>query len=216
MNASLPSEELVVPTSLIRRVLGWWMPILCGLWFAAVVSGMALLWRYKSTPGEPASRAPATWPEASRLSRTPGRATILVFAHPKCPCTRASIDELAVLMTQVGTVADARVTFFKPPATPDGWENTDTRRRAGELPGVDVVIDADGTEAASFGAKTSGETLVYDAQGKLLFHGGITSARGHAGDSSGRRRITELLLRGSTDKTTAPTFGCGFEERGKQ
>ena len=46
-------------------------------------------------------------------------------------------------------------------------------------------------------SKTSGQVVVYDAKGALLFSGGITAARGHMGDNAGRDRIT-ALLRGDT------------------
>jgi hypothetical protein len=188
-----------------------WVPFACVVWGVLIVAGMAMLWRYKSTPGN-AATAPELWPASSQIARAPGRATVVMFAHPKCACTRASIDELAALTTNVSSQADIHVMFFKPPATPEGWENSDTRRRASELRGVAVRTDADGSESKRFGAKTSGETLVYDAVGKLVYHGGITSARGHAGDNAGRRRITELIMQGKTDKGSAPTFGCGLEE----
>jgi hypothetical protein len=38
--------------------------------------------------------------------------------------------------------------------------------------------DAEGVEMHRFGALTSGQTLVYDAAGRLLFSGGITASRG--------------------------------------
>src|SRR5262249_44484237 len=59
------------------------------MWLVATASGMSLVWDYEYSPGDPAV-APARWPEASLLERTPGRATLVMMAHPHCPCTRAS------------------------------------------------------------------------------------------------------------------------------
>jgi hypothetical protein len=61
---------------------------------------------------------------------------------------------------------------------------------------VTVVRDDSGREAGRFGAATLGQTLLYDADGSLLFSGGITAARGHAGDNAGRSELVSLLNRG--------------------
>ena len=72
-------------------------------WAAVVSGGFAVLMRYKSTPGE-AHRPPAQWPRESRLQRASGqRATLVLFAHPECPCTRASVTELARLVAGART-----------------------------------------------------------------------------------------------------------------
>ena len=60
-----------------------------------------------------------------------------------------------------------------------------------------MLRDDDGAEARRFGAETSGQTLLYDEHGALLFSGGITGARGHAGDNAGRASLVALLNRGS-------------------
>jgi hypothetical protein len=52
--------------------------------------------------------------------------------------------------------------------------------------------------------------VLYDARGRLLFSGGLTSARGHEGDSFGLRRIRSLLLTGEADRRDAPVFGCSL------
>ena len=52
-----------------------------------------------------------------------------------------------------------------------------------------MLRDDDGAEARRFGAETSGQTLLYDARGALAFSGGITGARGHAGDNAGRASL---------------------------
>jgi hypothetical protein len=78
---------------------------------------------------------------------------------------------------------------------------------------VTTVRDDDGVEAARFQALTSGATALYDPQGRLLFSGGITSARGHEGDSFGIRRISSLLRTGKADRADAPVFGCSLRHQ---
>ena len=71
-----------------------------------------------------------------------------------------------------------------------------------------VVRDDEGLEAERFGASTSGQTVVYDSEGELLFTGGITGARGHAGDNLGRESVLELLNRGKAERSWTSVFGC--------
>ena len=82
--------------------------------------------------------------------------------------------------------------------------------RAALIPGVRPVEDLDGREALRFGAVTSGQTLLYDVSGRLLFNGGITAARGHAGTNDGRDAVLSLLANGSSLRHTTRVFGCSL------
>ena len=177
------------------------------VWLAGMTAGATLVWEYKTTPGA-FLPAPESWPSASAISFADGRAVLVMSAHPHCPCTRASIAELAKLMADVGDRLAAHVLFVKPAGTPDGWEKSDTWRSAGRVPGVRVHRDDGGREAARFGAATSGHAVLYGADGRLLFRGGITPSRGHEGDNAGRRRIASLLANGSADGRQTRVFGC--------
>lgn len=181
-----------------------------GLWVAALASGFTVLARYKNTPGRVEAGTSADWPVGTRLARRPGRASLVMFAHPHCPCTRASINELARLMPRLPAGTAAHVLFVRPSETAADWEQTDLWRSAASIPGVSVVRDDEGVEAARFHALTSGLTLVYDGGGHLLFHGGITASRGHEGDSFGQRRILSLLTTGQADRNDSPVFGCAL------
>jgi len=72
--------------------------------------------------------------------------------------------------------------------------------------------DDDGVEAARFGAATSGQVILYDRDGRLLFSGGITASRGHAGDNDGRDAIVSLLGGGRGTRHSSPVFGCSLLE----
>ena len=93
---------------------------------------------------------------------------------------------------------------------PEGWEKSDLWNAAVALPDTTVVRDDDGREAERFGAVTSGQTLLYDAQGTLLFSGGITGARGHAGDNAGRASLVALLNRVPGAHSATDVFGCSL------
>lgn len=183
------------------------------LWVTMVGVGLGIVWRYENTPGVAA--APARfWPAESGLQRPPGTATIVMLAHPHCPCTRASIGELALLMAGCQGRVQAQVLFIQPDGFSDEWGQTDLWRSAAAIPGVRVSLDAGGIEARRFHAQTSGQVLLYDAAGQLLFSGGITGSRGHSGDNAGRDAIVSLLTRGAAERDQALVFGCSlFEER---
>ncbi|HEX3560771.1 MAG TPA: hypothetical protein VHU19_16330 [Pyrinomonadaceae bacterium] len=179
----------------------------CILWLSMIGTGIRYIWNYESRPGV-AATAPDRWPAESRVKLASDRPTLVMLAHPHCPCTRASIGELARLMTQAQGRVTAYVLFVKPPDFSEGWEQTDLWASAAAIPGVTVVLDDEGTEASRFRAATSGQTLLYDTQGKLLFSGGITSARGHAGDNAGRSALVSLLTTDESGQKETPVFGC--------
>ena len=181
------------------------------LWLAAVGGATILMNRYSNTPG---IGGPATvaWPKESQISLDSSRPTLVMFAHPHCPCTRASLGELERLLAQVPGRLSAHVVFLKPLGTSAEWEKTDLWREASSIPGVSVSTDNTGTEARRFHAETSGQTLLYDPAGTLKFQGGITFARGHAGDNPGRTSLQELLRNGHSNQVKTPVFGCALFE----
>ena len=177
------------------------------LWLSMIAVGVGALWSYESTPGASAT-SPGLWPTASRIKHDARHATLVMLAHPHCPCTRASIGELARLMTQAQGRVTAYVLFVKPQGFSDEWVQTDLWASAEAIPGVTPVLDVGGAEAGLFHAETSGQTVLYDARGNLLFRGGITSARGHAGDNAGRTAVVSLLTSDEAGERDTPVFGC--------
>lgn len=181
--------------------------LFCVLWLAVVVAGMAAMARYEQAPGKPGV-APQSWPaEAGAAGNLP---TLLVFAHPQCPCTRATIGELNRLLVKARGRVAVRVVFFAPENATEDWTRSDLWQSAASIPGVSVEMDRDGKMARQFGVETSGQAVLYDAGGQLLFQGGITAGRGHAGDNEGENAILAKLLTapGRTDRTAV--FGCSL------
>jgi hypothetical protein len=177
------------------------------LWIAVVVLGMIALVRYSLGPGRSAA-APVAWPAATQAHRVAGRPALVMIAHPRCACTRASIGELATLMARCDGRVSATVLFVRPSRTSADWNDTDLRHSAESIPGVTVLTDSGGHEAALFGAATSGQVVLYGADGRLRFSGGITAGRGHAGDNAGRTTVEQYLLAGRPDRPETPVFGC--------
>lgn len=177
------------------------------LWFIAVGAGLSFLWSYENAPGV-AAAAPSRWPSASRIKPVPNRARLVMLTHPQCPCTRASIEELDKLMAHCRGRLDAYVVLTKPVGFSGAWVETDLWRHALKIPGVSVVVDQDGIEAQRFRAATSGQVLLYGADGRLLFSGGITGSRGHVGDNAGESAIEALVNTGSGNDDHSLVFGC--------
>lgn len=100
------------------------------------------------------------------------------------------------------------VLLSRPSDTEPGSERTDLWHSAAEIPGVEVLSDDNDVQSAAFGAAVSGQTLLYDPQGHLMFSGGITAARGHSGDNAGSSAVLALLTGAVPAVTTTPAFGC--------
>lgn len=176
-------------------------------WAAAVAGGFSVLWRYELTRS-PAGAAPVEWPADSEIAFQPGRANLVMAAHPHCPCTRASVGELARLMAQADGRLVAHVLLVRPDGESENWVATDLAASAAAIPGVEVRRDDGGVEAARFGALTSGHVVVYDGSGRRQFAGGITGARGHEGDNAGSGAVLAVVERGDTEQPQTPVYGC--------
>ena len=183
--------------------------VLALTWVAALGYGMQVLLKYETTPGAAGSVA-SKWPSASTVSRQPNKPMLLMVAHPRCPCTRASIAELAQIMAHAPNGVRATVLFVKPSGAGVDWDDTDLRRSAAAIPGVTVLTDENGTEAARFGAQTSGHTLVFDGDGNLVFSGGITATRGHIGNNAGENAVLAALRQQAPDRAGTAVFGCAL------
>lgn len=196
----------------------WLLRASVALWLALVLAISAWLWKYKLTPATAAELVPH-WPSASSLAVEPGRPTLVLFAHPRCPCTRASLAELRKVLSPFAERMTAHVVFFRPGESSRDWSRTDTFVLAGSIPGVRVAIDVDGREAARFGAATSGHVSLYSKGGELLFSGGITPGRGHEGDSPQERALIERLRSATSAglvETNVPhpgaVYGCSLRD----
>jgi hypothetical protein len=184
------------------------------VWGLAIVAGLALLYRSAHAAGRPAT-APSHWPAGTVLRPgSPGRATLMMIAHPHCPCTRTSLGELARIMARCFGRVDAQVVFVRPPGLDERWVESDLWRAAEAIPGVRAVRDDDCAEAHRFDAHTSGQVLLYDAHGDLKFSGGITDIRGHAGDNAGHNAVVALLERGTSDAANTLVYGCPLDAPG--
>ena len=178
-------------------------------WVFAIAAGFRVIVEYELRAGPDAS-PPAHWPANAGLVRNPTQPHLVMFAHPQCPCTRASVGELAVIMTRCAGQLKATVCFYDPDAEPAEWTQSSLWQSVAAIPGVEVLADRDGLIATAFGSATSGQALLFDRDGHRLFSGGITGARGHAGENVGRNYVIALARGEVCAATTTPVFGCSL------
>jgi hypothetical protein len=176
-------------------------------WGIAVLAGMLAMTRYEFTPGA-AAAAPGAWPEGTGIRRTAGRYTLVLAMHAFCPCSRASYGELERIMARCGERVESKVLFYKPASSGGSWTAPPG------VPGLSVEEDPDGREAARFGAFTSGQAVLYEPGGRMVFHGGLTAGRGVAGPNEGAEAVVEEILTGRSRRRSAPVFGCSLRSEG--
>jgi len=185
---------------------------LVGAWLLALCAGWCWMVRYQYAT-QPAGQqiAASAWPSDSTLAR-PNAFTLLLFLHPRCPCSRASIIELERLLENLRSQHVALPAIYVVATVPENWSvewtQTETLSRAAKLEGSQVVIDPSGQEALRFGAQASGTLILFDARGSRLYAGGITPSRGAEGENAGRLAIETLLEGKSYSGTPMPVFGC--------
>jgi hypothetical protein len=192
-------------------------------WGIAVVAGTAFLAIYENKAGAAASIPYINFSllHAPEFSGVPA---LFMFLHPKCPCSAASVEELARLMTECNGRLKAQVLFYQPLDQPDSWSQTSLWQAARAIPGVSVRFDHDAQLARQMGVTTSGQVLFFDQFGRLKFSGGITASRGHAGDNDGVDAIVADVQdsQGSAAHLSrTPVYGCGLyscplAEKGKR
>ena len=151
---------------------------------------------------------PSAFPNEVEHSDRTGKPTILVFLHPHCPCSQATLDQLKNFLPTKKQEVEFRLIVVVPPEAESGWENGPLMRNINRFPGQSFEIDRGGKEANRFAAATSGQVMYYRVDRTLAFSGGITPSRGHTGESQGLQAILNLLGHENTPYMQTPVFGC--------
>ncbi|MGJ5817080.1 RedB protein [Paludibaculum fermentans] len=178
-----------------------------GAWAVMAVAGLAILAAHQLQPGK-AAEIHTAWPESAGFPRDTGRPTLVMLAHPGCPCTRASLRELERIQGETDGRLTAHVIFLAGDGLVDA--NSASVAMARAIRGVQVHVDATAEEASRWGARTSGQVFLYSADGRLRFSGGITPSRGHEGLNTGHSAIVSFVRTGRLAMDRAPVFGCSL------
>lgn len=210
-------ERLSLFSNWVRRsrlCLGVGMAI----WLGVLGYGVWYLMAYAGTPGGGTANV-EHWPAGSALTLAADRPTMVLFLHPKCPCSRATLAELERFLLGHHEACQVYLVFVRPSEKIAEWsEGVEGAlwKVAGRLRDVERVDDAGGAEGGLFGVDTSGECLLFDPTGGVLFHGGITVARGHEGDNRGIQAVKDHIAHYAKPQNSAaetaetPVFGCSL------
>jgi hypothetical protein len=193
MKAPLPTQRSLNPA----------IPL---VWLGLAVWGTLAMMSASNRPG-PAGVHPARWPAESSLPHPATKPTLIMFVQPDCTCSTASVGELSLLMEGCLGRVNTRVLFVKT-AGQTIRAQSELWRQVGAIPGVSAATDVDGREARLFGAETSGQVVLYGADGRLRFQGGVTLYRGHVGENPGLAAVRALICHEPSQVTQAPVFGC--------
>lgn len=180
------------------------------VWLACVGVGFYLTLDYAYAAG-PVGPSDPSWPAASELRPDREGCTLLIFLHPDCPCSRATLAAVAALRSRDADRGLAAVAVL---CLPDGFSGAGAQgaiaRAVAAQAGLGVFRDAGAVETRRFGARTSGEALLFDRFGQLRFRGGLTPARGHEGACLGLDAVRAVLRGEAPERAAAPVFGCAL------
>ena len=178
--------------------------VLIVAWATAIMTGSLFLGHFTASPGQ-ASAVPVAWPEESTLEP----AEIVLFVHPNCPCSQATMRQLERVLARVPRLPKLLVVAYQPSSQSPEWYQTDLVRALEKLAGRPASVDVGGREARRFGATTSGHLLAFDSVGQLCFSGGITAGRGHEGDNPGQLALLDLIAgEALPGPHRYPVYGC--------
>ena len=180
-------------------------------WCGSAVAGFLILEKYKATPGEQGV-VRSQWPENTSVDFAPRVYNFVLALHPHCPCSRATVGELARILDRLHVKVCLHVLVYRPAGSAGDWDSSTLLDEVAALSGARLHVDIDAAEAERFGILTSGGLVLYGVHGELLFQGGITPSRGHAGDTAAQDAIRERLLGQASTLYTAPVFGCPLRE----
>lgn len=195
----MPSQKVVIPVGI-------------AVWLTALGSGFHRLAAYSLQPGEtPPPTSITDWPTGLVIERSPDRPIAIVTLHPECPCSKATLSELERIATRSPSLRLYAV-FEAYDSLPEEIRDSALWNQAVSIPGLTALTDSDGGIARMLGNKTSGEVRLFSPLGLLLFSGGITSSRGHAGENPASDAVIALAAGTSTTpQLHVPTFGCALD-----
>ncbi len=189
--------------------------VLVPVWIFLVGIGASYLYRYENGGGIVA-QAPGNWPvdiPLDQIALAQSGPTLLVFVHPRCPCSAATLGELERLVASARDRMRTYVVFWNPNQASPDWTRSALRSQAALIPGIHCLDDMGGDITRQFGVVTSGQSLLYSAKGQLLFAGGITKSRGHFGDNVGSDTIRTIALMGGSridEPVCSDVYGCSL------
>lgn len=177
------------------------------MWLVAVIGGTLTIAAYSNTPG-PNIQTVVNWPANTTAMQSVDSPTVVLFLHPKCPCSWSTLREFERALGDDSGLAEIRIGLFCPAGKPDVWTDTKLSKFAEKIHPGSTFVDRSATEAKRFGVLTSGHVMAFSASGKRLFSGGITTSRGHDGENRGSLALRSVFQGDDRPFVEQPVFGC--------
>ena len=182
--------------------------------------GIGAISAYKTPPPPATPQLIQAWPADSSLVRDPVTPTLIMFAHPRCECTKGSLIQLRDLMPRLEGRVRPYILFAKSAGGPEA-SPTENQTLAASIPGVTILPDDAAQEADRFGVTTSGQIVLYDAGGRLLFSGGIAPLHEYQGETPLVRGLLAAVASASGESAPGAqvqmpnaVFGCALHGKG--
>ncbi|WP_286766000.1 MULTISPECIES: RedB [Rhodopirellula] len=174
--------------------------------------GMTQLVSYSSQPGKVGQSVPELLPcslSGEEPFRGADQTTVLIFYHPHCPCTRATIRCMERMIASFASQPNIVAYAFIPSGEVDSWIESETTDKLRSFGNVSIVADHDAKASRQFDVATSGHVLVYN-DARLSFSGGITPSRGHEGSCDSGAAFLNSINGESNQRVKWPVFGCAI------
>jgi hypothetical protein len=206
-----PAISIAASQSSIRRQTAFvsLLLVVYTIWIGLLLIGHTVLFEYELTAG-PLTNTKRIFPNKTSIPLTHSRQNLILFLHPACPCSVATVEEFRELMREGEKDSMGTVVFFMPREKESEWSLMPIISSVKRIPNVSVLFDTNGGQAEIFGAATSGHVFVYDGRGILQFSGGITGARGHTGDNQYLEVAKKTIISKNPKFATTPVFGCSL------
>ena len=177
-----------------------------GAWLCCCAAATAWVTIYSHTPNDAGAAQPKL-ADGGLIQLDQARPTVVMFVHPRCPCTQASVEGLARLQRKFQDRFALRVVFNVPRGMAPDWHQSTLWDSVGRLPDCERLVDMGGHITNQAGAETSGTVALYEPDGRLVFWGGVTASRGHAGDSPGSDALASYF-KDKPFPVQTDIFGC--------
>ena len=145
---------------------------------------------------------PALTPKIESKGQKPW---LIVALHSQCPCSIATIENLIALPPEERRSIRMTLLFTGPDP-----HHSQLTAKAEALPEAEKQFITEEEIVARYGARTSGQALIYNAEGALVFSGGLTDSRGSAGDSTGMQALADVIS-GRPCIPNLPVYGCALQ-----
>lgn len=164
---------------------------------------------FEHSPGRNV-RPQAQWPVSTQLRLDRDHGTLVVFLHPFCPCSRATLERLEQVLSDSSKKPTCCFMIAPVASSVEIDARSANLRLAKAMSPSRTFIDGNKSEARLFDPTTSGHVFYYDAGGSLRFSGGVLVERG----SNQPNTFAEALYRAINNPTYpvvhTPVFGCSL------